>query len=202
MNKEMREVIAAYVRVSTTGQNEEGQRREIEKWLNGNGHAGVRWYVDKRTGDNLDRPAFAQLQRDLFNGDIDAVVIWKLDRLSRSIIDGVTTLAKWCERGVRVVSVTQQLDFNGAMGKMLAAVFFGVAEMEQETRRERQRVGIEAAKARGVYRGRQVGTMKGDPNRAVQLRQQGLTLPEIARALGVSSRTAARYVANECKRGS
>jgi len=50
-------------------------------------------------------------------------VQWKLDRLSRSVVDGVTTLAKWCERRIRVVSVTQQLDFNGAIGKMLAAVF-------------------------------------------------------------------------------
>src|SRR4051812_39520827 len=52
-----------------------------------------------------------------------------------------------CERGLRVVSVTQQLRFNGAVGKMLAAVLLGIAEMEQETRRERQTIGIAAVSA-------------------------------------------------------
>ena len=113
---------------------------------------------------------------------------------SRSIVDGVTTLAKWCEQGIRVVSVTQQLDFNGAMGKMLAAIFFGVAEMEQETRRERQRVGIEAARERGVYRGRRKGTFKATPARARELLAKGMQTAEIARALGVSRRTVERYV--------
>ena len=185
---------AAYLRVSTIGQNEEGQRREIAKWLHAQDITNVRWYVDKETGDHLERPAFVQLQQDLFNGSVDAVIVWKLDRLSRSIVDGVNTLARWCEQGIRVVSVTQQLDFNGALGKMLAAIFFGVAEMEQETRRERQRVGIEAAKERGVYRGRQKGTTKARPSRAAQLRSQGLRIQEIATALGVSTRTASRYL--------
>ena len=50
------ETVACYVRVSTVGQNEAGQRREIQRWLEGNGISNVRWYVDKSTGDNLDRP--------------------------------------------------------------------------------------------------------------------------------------------------
>jgi DNA invertase Pin-like site-specific DNA recombinase len=187
-------MIASYIRVSTFGQNEAGQRREMTRWLDGHGIEEVRWYLDKETGDHLDRPAFTALQEDIFNGDIDTVVVWKLDRLSRSIVDGVTTLARWCESGIRVVSVTQQLDFNGALGKMLAAIFFGVAEMEQETRRERQRAGIEAAKERGVYRGRQKGTHKAKPDRAKQLQRQGLKIGEIASALQVSPRTAARYL--------
>lgn len=186
---------AAYVRVSTIGQNEEGQRREIAKWLQCQGITDVRWYVDKETGDHLDRPAFVQLQGDIFDGSVEAVVVWKLDRLSRSIIDGVTTLAKWCEQGIRVVSVTQQLDFNGALGKMLAAIFFGVAEMEQETRRERQRAGIEAAKERGVYRGRQKGTTKATPARARELTIKGLSTEEISKAMRVSRRTVERYLA-------
>jgi DNA invertase Pin-like site-specific DNA recombinase len=109
-------------------------------------------------------------------------------------VDGVTTLAKWCEQGIRVVSVTQQLDFNGAMGKLLAAVFFGVAEMEQETRRERQRAGIEAAKERGVYRGRRKGTFKATPTRARELQAKGMQTAAIALAMGVSRRTVERYV--------
>lgn len=188
--------IACYVRVSTDGQNEAGQKREILKWLKGNGidPKSVRWYVDVSTGDNLDRPAFQQLQQAVFMGEIGTVVVWKLDRLSRSLRDGINTLADWCDSGLRVVSVTQQIDFNGTMGKMLACVLLGIAEMEQATRRERQRAGIDAAKERGVYQGRKAGTTKAKPQRAQKLRDKGLTHAEIATAMGVSRRTVIRYL--------
>ena len=60
-------------------------------------------------------------------------------------------------------SVTQQLDFNGTVGKMLAAIFFALGEMEQQTRRERQAVGIALAKHEGKYKGRKAGTTKAAP---------------------------------------
>lgn len=186
---------AVYIRVSTVGQNEAGQRKEIERWLAGNGSPEVVWFVDKRTGDNLDRPAFQELQAAVFNGEIDTVVVWKLDRLSRSLVDGINTLTGWIERGIRVVSVTQQLDFSGVTGKLVASVLFAVAEMEQETRRERQAAGIAAAKEAGVYMGRVVGSTAANPDRAKTLRANGLTADEIATALGVSRRTVMRYLA-------
>jgi DNA invertase Pin-like site-specific DNA recombinase len=190
-------VTAVYIRVSTVGQNEAGQRREIKRWLSGNGIApdSVRWYVDKETGDTLDRPAFAELQRDIFAGDAGTAVVWRLDRLSRKLRDGINVLCDWCDKGLRIVSVTQQIDFNGTVGKMLAAVLLGVAEMEQETRRERQRAGIDAAKERGVYTGRKSGTTKGKPDRAKKLLAKGLNHSEIATALGISRRTVIRYLA-------
>ena len=125
---------------------------------------------------------------------VSVSVVWKLDRLSRKLRDGINTLCDWCERGLRVVSVTQQIDFNGTVGKMLAAVLLGVAEMEQETRRERQKAGIEAAKEQGVYQGRKAGTTKAKPQRAKRLRDKGLTHEEIGQALGVSRRTVIRYL--------
>jgi DNA invertase Pin-like site-specific DNA recombinase len=187
-------MVAIYMRVSTVGQNTAGQKREIQRWLNGNGIVDVRWYVDKATGDNTDRPAFQRLQKAVFGGEVKTVVVWKLDRLSRSLRDGINVLADWCDRGLRVVSVTQQIDFNGAVGKMLAAVLLGVAEMEQETRRERQAAGIAAAKERGVYNGRQPGTTKAKPKRAAELRGQGLSDSEVAAAMNVSRRTVQRYL--------
>ncbi|MDA1053294.1 MAG: recombinase family protein [Planctomycetota bacterium] len=191
-------MIAIYIRVSTIGQNVAGQKREINRWLNGNGIADdqVRWYVDKSTGNNLDRPAFEQLQAAVFAGDIKTVVVWKLDRLSRSLRDGINVLADWCDKGLRVVSVTQQIDFNGAVGKMLAAVLLGVAEMETEMRRERQAVGIAVAKENGIYKGRMPGaTKKGvNPERAGKLRQKGLTYGEISQAMGVSQSSVRRYL--------
>ena len=69
-----------------------------------------------------------------------------------------------------------------------------VAEMEQQTREERQAAGIKAARERGVYLGRQPGTTKAKPARARKLRERGLNDSEIARALGVSRRTVQRYI--------
>lgn len=189
---------AVYVRVSTTGQNEAGQRREIERWLDGNGidQQSVHWYVDKDTGDHLNRPAFNQFQQDVFGGQVKTIVVWKLDRLSRSLRDGINTLCDLCDRGIRVVSVTQMIDFNGAAGKLIASVLFAVAQMEQETRRERQAAGIAAAKERGVYTGRPKGATKAgiDTTRAAKLREQGLTHSEISQALGVSVSSVRRYL--------
>ena len=95
--------VGCYVRVSTIGQNESGQRAEIDRWLAGNGvdPAAVRWFVDKKTGDNLNRPAFEQLQAAIFSGAIGTVVVYKLDRLSRSLRDGINVLSEWCDRGMR-----------------------------------------------------------------------------------------------------
>ncbi len=187
---------AAYVRVSTTGQNEAGQRSEIERWLSGNGinTKDVQWFIDKKSGDNLKRPSFEKLQKAVFAGEIGTVVVFKLDRLSRNLRDGINTLGDWCERGIRVVSTSQQLDFNGVTGQLIAAVLFAVAEMEQETRRERQAVGIEVAKRKGKYKGRRKGTLKGKPGRALKLQGKGLTGDEIAQSLGVSRPTVFRYL--------
>src|SRR5262245_33233395 len=188
--------VAIYIRVSTSGQNEAGQRREIERWLQGNGLRDTRWFVDKKSGMNLDRPAFQQLQTAIFNGEVKTVAVWKLDRLARSIRDGINTLADWCDRGLRVVSVTQQLDFNGTLGKMLAAVLFGIAEMEQATRRERQAAGIAVAKENGVYKGRKAGTSKVSPARVQELKRKGLSVEEIQNACGIGRATVYRMLAS------
>lgn len=96
---------------------------------------------------------------------------------------------------MRIVVVTQQLDLQGALGRLVASVLFGLAEIEQEYRRERQAAGIALAKRNGVYRGRQRGTTKANPTRARALRVHSLTVPEIAKALDVSTRTVFRYLA-------
>jgi DNA invertase Pin-like site-specific DNA recombinase len=148
----------------------------------------------KETGKSLERPAFDALQEAVFHGSIKTVVVWKLDRISRHQVDGIRVLADWCDQGVRVVSVTQLIDLRGAVGRMVASVLFGIAEIELEYRRERQAAGIRVAKKRGAYRGRKAGTTKATPARALELRERGLTAAEIANALNVSPRTVFRYL--------
>jgi DNA invertase Pin-like site-specific DNA recombinase len=188
---------ACYCRVSSRRQKNDSQRAEIGRWLTNHRirKSSVRWYEDRESGTSLVRPAFEQMRRAIFDGEVDTVVVWKLDRISRRQHEGIGLLAEWCERGIRVVVVTQQIDLGGAVGRMVASVLFGLAEIELEYRRERQAAGIAVAKRRGVYHGRQKGTTKGKPARARQLRDQGLSVSEIAHALAVSDRTVFRYLA-------
>jgi len=195
--------IAAYVRVSSSRQKDDSQRAEIQKWLNSNGidTKQVEWYADKETGTKLERPEFQRLQADIFHGKVKCVVLWKLDRLSRRLRDGVTILADWCERGLKIVVVTQAIEFNGAVGRTLAALLMGLSEIEWEYRKERQQAGIAVAKKKGVYKGRKPGTTKSKPKRAGELREKGLTASEIATALGISERTVFRYIGIEMEGG-
>lgn len=188
--------VAAYVRVSTAGQRHDGQKAEVERWLTNNGFdvAQVRWYADKESGAKLQRAAMDKLQKDIFAGEVRTVVVWKLDRLSRRLKDGVGLLSDWCERGVRVVSVTQQIDLSGALGRMMAAIMLGLAEIEREYILERQATGIAVAKKQGIYKGRVPGSTKKKPERARELRDRGLTAAEISTAMGVSERTVFRYL--------
>ena len=191
-------MIAAYVRVSSRHQKVDSQRAEIGKWLEANGidPGQVVWYEDKESGKSFDRPAFEQLQRDIFSGRIKTIVVWKLDRLSRRLRDGINVLADWFERGLRFVSITQQIELNGPIGRMLAALMLGLAEIEREHIRERQAAGISLAKKRGVYEGRKSGTFRASPERAKELRAKGLKIREVAEALGTSARTVKQYLAN------
>lgn len=199
---------ACYVRCSTVGQNEASQQMEIKRWLKGNGIKDVVWFVDAKadakTGDNLDRPEFQRLQTAVFNGEVKTIIVYKLDRISRTLQDGVNVLCDWLKAKIRVVSVTQQLDFSGATGQLIASVLFAVAQMEQETRRERQRAGIAAVMAdeklrRMKYAGRRPKAYKNKnndaPAEALRLRRENkLTDSQIARQLKVSRATVQRYL--------
>ena len=102
-------MIGIYLRVSSYAQKSDSQRAEIQQWLDLHGYDPdtVLWFEDQETGVTLKRASFQQLQSAIFRGEIKTVVVWKLDRLARSMREGVSVLTDWCERGVRIVSVTQ-----------------------------------------------------------------------------------------------
>jgi DNA invertase Pin-like site-specific DNA recombinase len=77
--------------------------------------------------------------------------------------EGLNLLCDWCDRGIRFVSVTQQVDVSGSMGRIVAALMLGLAEIEGEYRRERQAAGIAVARRNGVYSksGKQCYTIPG-----------------------------------------
>jgi len=184
-----------YIRVSSPkGQKTDSQRAELETWLKRHRQKGVQWFEDRESGATLQREAFQRLQAAIFAGKVTTVVVWKLDRLARSLKEGVNVLADWCQRGVRVIAVTQQIDLSGPVGHLIASLLFGIAEIELQHAKERQAIGIALARKRGVYKGRRSGTTKAAPARARALKKQGLTVLEIATALGVKERTVYHYL--------
>lgn len=185
--------VACYIRVSSHGQNEESQVNELTSYCRNHGYEPV-WYIDKATGTNLERPAFDEMQSALFNGDIKIVLVYKLDRLSRKLLDGLGVISDWLARDIRLISTSQQFDFSGTVGKMISAVLLSVAEMENDTRRERQAIGIANAKAKGVYKGRRRGATKAKPDVAKKYRDEGKKLKEIAVLMGASMSTVQRYL--------
>ncbi len=189
-------MLAAYCRTSTTRQKNDSQIAEIEKWLAAHGHdlAQVQWFIDQESGKTLKRPQFERLQKAIFNGEIKTVVIWKLDRLSRRLRDGVNVLVRLVRKGHshRRCYATDRTRRAGRQNDRRPLL--GLAEIELEYRHERQMAGIEVARKKGVFLGRQKGTTKGKPDRAWELRANGLRVQEIAQALGTSERTVQRYL--------
>ena len=88
---------------------------------------------------------------------------------------------------------------RGAVGRLVAGVLFGLAEIEHEHRQERQAAGIAVAKRKGRYHGRMKGTTKAQPTRAWLLYDRGFTVVEIMQALQISRRTVYRYLATQEK---
>jgi hypothetical protein len=93
------------------------------------------------------------------------------DRLARSLKEGINVLADWCQRSVRVIAITQQIDLSGPAGHLIASFLFGIPEIELAHVKERQTIGIVLAKKTGVYTGRKPGATKAKPSRARALRR-------------------------------
>ena len=175
--------VAVYCRVSTFDQEKglRSQERALREYCSNHGFENLVWYKDKVTGSKTDRPAFNKMQKAIFEGKVDTVICWKLDRLSRSLKDGINTLVNWLEKEIRVISITQQLDFSGAVGQMIAGVLFAVAAMERENLRENTKRGIAAARARGVKLGKRPKLFARD---IVPLLQDGLSIAGVSKKLG------------------
>lgn len=177
--------IAVYMRVSTYDQ-EKGllsQENALKEYCGNHGLENLIWYKDTMSGSKIDRPAFNKLQKNIFDGKIDTVIVWKLDRLSRSLKDGINILTDWLEKDIRIIAISQQLDFSGAVGQMIASVLFAVAAMERENLRENTKRGIAAARARGVKLGKRPKLFARD---IVPLLQDGLKITDISKKLGKS----------------
>ncbi|MEX0716600.1 MAG: recombinase family protein [Planctomycetaceae bacterium] len=105
------------------------------------------------TGGNMDRPALRRLMSDIEAGQIDCVVVYKVDRLSRSLLDFARMMETFEKHGISFVSVTQQFNTTHSMGRLTLNILLSFAQFEREIISERTRDKIAAARRRGKWSG-------------------------------------------------
>jgi putative DNA-invertase from lambdoid prophage Rac len=127
--------------------------------------------------------------------EIDGVLVWRLDRWGRSLVDLVVTLKELAELGVGFVSLTEALDLTTPTGRAMAGLLSVFAEFEHEILRERIRAGIAEARLKGKHLGRPV-TVGKKASQIEKLHRAGVSKAEIARRLDIG-RTSVRRILSE-----
>lgn len=184
---------AIYLRVSSRTQDHRGQEGELQRWAKSL-ETPARWYSDTASGKSMDRPAWQELWREVEAGEIQTIAVWRLDRLGRTAKGLVSLFDELRQRKVGLVSLKDGLDLETPAGRLMANVLASVAAFETEVRSERQRAGIEAARASGKrWGGRKVGTkVRVTPAKVEAIRAMhaaGQPITAIARAVELSRPT-------------
>jgi site-specific DNA recombinase len=136
----------------------DAQRESAEAFVKSQSHEGWICLPDRYddggfTGGNMDRPALAHLLADIQAGKIDAVIVYKVDRLSRSLLDFARMMETFEKHRVSFVSVTQQFNTATSMGRLVLNVLLSFAQFEREIISERTRDKIAAARRKGKWSG-------------------------------------------------
>jgi DNA invertase Pin-like site-specific DNA recombinase len=176
-----------YIRVSKQEQNEALQRDALKE-------AGCeKYFSDKMTGSTWQRNGLEELLAFMRSGD--TVIVWKLDRLGRSLKDLIETLNLLNNRGINFISLTESIDTTTPGGKLIFHLMGALAEFERDLIRERTNAGLAAARARGRVGGRPRRASDGKVALARHLYQDpGYSVAEICSMLGISRSTFFRYV--------
>lgn len=177
-----------YARVSTQDQNLDLQIIALKKA----GCAEEHIYYDRMSGSRLDRPGLKDALTHLRTGD--TLVIWKLDRLARSVKGLVDLVADLEAKGINFCSLTDQIDTGSPAGRFFFHVMSSLAQMERELIGERTRAGLDAARIRGRVGGRKRLMTASKIESAKQLLLAGTPPKEVAKNLGVSVPTLYRWL--------
>ena len=173
-----------YARVSTDDQNLDLQHDALRKA----GIADDRLYSDTASGKDADRKELLACLKALREGD--TLVVWRLDRLGRSLPDLVRIVGELEQKGVSFESLTEKIETGSAAGKLVFHVFAALAEFERNLIRERTRAGLVAARARGRAGGRKPKLSEAQIKQINQMVDaQKLPIGRIAELYGVSRTT-------------
>ncbi len=180
-------MLVGYARVSTQDQTPALQLDALKA-------AGCeRVFQEKASGAQRDRPELAAALDYMRGGD--TLVVWKLDRLARSMKQLIETVEKMEARQIGFRSLTEAIDTTTAGGRLVFHVFAALAEFERSVIRERTTAGLAAARARGRKGGRPRSLTEKDIAAArAMLSNPDITVDEVARRLGVGPATLYRHL--------
>ena len=179
-------MLIGYARVSTQDQNLTLQREALI-------NAGCeKVFEDKVSGTRADRPGLSKTLEMLREGD--TLVVWKLDRLGRSVKQVVDMVSELNKQGIQFKSLTDSIDTGTTSGRFFFHVMASLAEMERELTIERTRAGLEVAKKLGRKGGRKPKMTDSKIESAKKLLSSGVPPKEVAKNLGVSVSTLYRWL--------
>lgn len=158
-------------------------------------------YTDTMSGTKDRRPGLEQALSHLRAGD--TLVVWRLDRLGRSLKHLIDTVQDLEQRGVGFKSLTENIDTTTPGGKLIFHIFGSLAEFERALIVERTQAGLAAARARGRKGGRPRGSVRYDPKKFALAQQlydeQKRSVADICKTLGIARTTFYRYLASVTK---
>ncbi|EIJ5162855.1 recombinase family protein [Salmonella enterica] len=177
--------IIGYIRVSTIDQNSDLQRNALAS-ANCD-----RIFEDRMSGKVASRPGLKRALKCVNRGD--TLVVWKLDRLGRSVKNLIALISELHERGAHFRSLTDSIDTSTAMGRFFFHVMSALAEMERELIVERTLAGLAAARAQGRIGGRPNALKPHEREQIGRLLAKGHTRQQLAIIYGVGLSTLYRY---------
>ena len=155
--------VAIYIRVSTQEQKMDGygleaQEKKLIEYINNNKSKNFitkkEWlYVDTHTGSDLSRESLQKMLKGVKEKKFDAVLVWKIDRLSRSLQHLLTIFEDFEKNNVSFISVQENIDFRGPIGKLIFQIFGAIAQFERELIKGRTQMGRLASAEMGNYTG-------------------------------------------------
>jgi DNA invertase Pin-like site-specific DNA recombinase len=188
--------VALYARVSTAQQQSiPFQLEALRDYAKRRGWIVLMEKTEMKSGADVGRGERAAVIAAARARQLDAVLVWKLDRWGRSLVDLVSTLHELDELGVRFVSVTEGFDLTSSGGRMLAGMLAVFAEFEREIRRERQAAGIARARRDGRHLGRPKEISIPKRRKVRELAAQGYQVGSIAHKLRIGRTSVRRILA-------
>ena len=181
-------MLYGYTRVSTGDQSHALQKDALVA-------AGVSEkdiYSDTTTGkrNTGDRPEFSRMMERLAEGDI--VLVWKLDRLGRSMLDVVQTVMTLAEKDIFLRSLQEGVDTATPLGRALVGILASLAQLERDNIKERVKAGMDAAARRGIHCGRPRQATRELGQIVDTFQRQGVPMGQIARQMKIHRSTAWR----------
>jgi DNA invertase Pin-like site-specific DNA recombinase len=179
-----------YARVSTDYQHTENQIQQLEK------ADCDRIYTETASGGRWDRPQLHKALGDLKQGD--CLVVWKLDRLSRSLSDLLHILAKLEEAGAGFKSITEAISTQNAAGRLMMHMLGSFAQFEREMLRERTKLGLARARAAGRVGGARFKMSPAQQHEAIRMiNTGGKSQREVAELFNVDPSTISRLISEQ-----